>query len=108
MLSTGSGHVGGKIVMAARPFHTVPDWGSWENQGANVAVADLNHDGTPDLLVLRVDAPPGGPNAAFYKVGTHLDHQGQVQAWGAWLPIPDWDSNKDQGAGIAVADFGEQ
>jgi hypothetical protein len=92
--------------MPVRPFNTVPDWVSWVNQGANVTVADLNRDGTPDMLVLRVDAPPGGPNAAFYKVGMHLDAQGGVQHWGPWLPIPDWDSSRDEGAGIAVANFG--
>lgn len=92
--------------MPVRPFQPVPDWISWENQGANVAIADLNRDGTPDILVLRVDAPPDGPNAAFYKVGSHLDAQGNVQAWSPWLPIPDWNSNLDEGAGLAVADFG--
>jgi Domain of unknown function (DUF1929) len=92
--------------MPVRPFQTVPDWISWENQGASVAVADLNGDGTSDLLVLRVDAPPGGPNTASYRVGKGLDVAGHVQAWGPWLPIPGWDSNQDEGAGIAVADFG--
>jgi hypothetical protein len=37
----------------------VPEWESWENQGAGIAVADLNGSGRPDLLVLRVDAPDG-------------------------------------------------
>lgn len=92
--------------MAVLPFETVPDWQSWENQGANVAVADLNSTGTPDVFVLRVDAPTGAPNAAFYKVGTGLDAQGQVQKWGPWWAIPDWDSSQDEGAGLAVADFG--
>jgi|GEM_PF-6610841 len=84
--------------MAVLPFETVPDWQSWENQGANVAVADLNSTGTPDVFVLRVDAPTGAPNAAFYKVGTGLDAQGQVQKWGPWWAIPDWDSSQDEGA----------
>lgn len=92
--------------MPARPFQTVPDWISRENQGGNVAVTDLTGDGKPDMLVLRVDAPPGGPNAAFYKVGIGLGPQGQVQDWGPWIPIPDWDSSLDEGVGLAVADFG--
>lgn len=92
--------------MAAREFNKVPDWTSWENQGGNVAVTDLTGDGKPDVLVLRVDAPPGGANAAFYKVGIGLDPQGQGQDWGPWIPIPDWDSSQDEGVGLAVSAFG--
>lgn len=49
-----------------------------------------------------------GPNAAFYRVGFNLDAQGHVDMWGPWAPIPDWASGQDEGAGIAVADFGAQ
>jgi hypothetical protein len=94
--------------MGALPFSTVPDWTSWENQGASVAVESLKRDGSQDMIVLRVDAPPAGPNAAFYRVGFNLDTQGQVDAWGRWTAIPDWASSQDEGAGIAVADFGAQ
>ena len=64
------------------PVLNSPHWTSWENQGANVAVQSLKRDGTQDMIVLRVDAPPGGPNAAFYRVGFNLDAQGHVDAWG--------------------------
>jgi len=39
----------------ALTFNQVPGWISWENQGANVAAADLDKDGVPELVVLRVD-----------------------------------------------------
>jgi len=42
-----------------RGFQQIPDWFSWENQGGNVAVADLSGNGHQDLLVLMVDNPPG-------------------------------------------------
>src|SRR5690242_9429399 len=87
-------------------FQPIPDWVSWDNQGANIAVFDLDGDGAPELLVLRVDHPAGGPNAGFYRVGHHLDAQGNVNQWGHWLQIPQWNSNDNQGAGLAVADFG--
>jgi hypothetical protein len=86
-------------------FETVDQWTSFTNQGADVAAWDLSGDGTPDLVVLRVDAPAGGPNQAFYSVGSRLI-DGKVQTWHAWTPIPDWDSNQDEGAGLAVVDFG--
>ncbi len=88
-------------------FKEIPDWTSFENQGANIATADLNKDGAPELIVLRVDHPTPGPNLGFYRVGRKLDAAGNVTGgWGPWVQIPDWGSNENQGAGIAVADFG--
>ena len=88
-------------------FQQVPEWISWQNQGANVASADLDDDGMPELLVLRVDHPIPGPNRGFYRVGRKLEANGTVSGgWGPWIEIPDWGSNDNQGAGIAVADFG--
>ena len=88
-------------------FQQAPEWTSWENQGANVAVADLDHDGAPELIILRVDHPTPGPNRGFYRVGRKLDAQGNVGGgWGPWIEVPDWGANENQGAGIAVADFG--
>jgi hypothetical protein len=36
-------------------FNQVPDWQSFENQGGNVAVAELDGNGTKSMLVLRID-----------------------------------------------------
>lgn len=91
----------------ALTFHEVPDWISWENQGANIAVADLDNDGLPELLVLRVDHPTAGPNRGFYRVGRRVDAQGNITGnWGPWIEIPQWNSADNQGAGLAVANFG--
>jgi hypothetical protein len=88
-------------------FLEVPDWTSWENQGANIATADLDKDGLPELIVLRVDHPTPGPNRAFYRVGRRVDAQGNITGnWGPWIEIPQWNSADNQGAGIAVANFG--
>ena len=46
----------------ALTFLRVPDWVSFENQGANITGADLDQDGLPELIVLRVDHPTPGPN----------------------------------------------
>jgi len=67
-------------------FLPVPDWTSSENQGANIAVADLDKDGLPELIVLRVDHPTQGPNRGFYRVGRRLDAQGNITGgWGPWI-----------------------
>jgi hypothetical protein len=87
-------------------FTQVPDWISWENQGGNIAVADLDGDGSPELLVLRIDHPVPGPNRGFYRVGHKLDAQGGIAQWGSWVEVPNWGSDQNQGGGIAVANFG--
>src|SRR5450432_48348 len=91
----------------ALTFAAVPDWRSWENQGANVAVTSLAGNATQDLIVLRVDHPVPGPNRAFYRVGHELTENGTVNGgWSDWIEIPDWGSFGNEGAGIAVARFG--
>jgi hypothetical protein len=91
----------------ALTFLQVPDWASFENQGANIAAADLDQDGLPELIVLRVDHPTPGPNRGFYRVGRRVDAQGNITGgWGPWIEIPQWNTVDNQGAGIAVADFG--
>ena len=43
----------------------VPDWFSWENQGAGVAM--VNRGAENDLVVFAIDNPPG-QNQAFYRI----------------------------------------
>ncbi|PSB26698.1 galactose oxidase-like domain-containing protein [Stenomitos frigidus] len=88
-----------------KPFLQIPNWFSSENQGGNIAVADLNNDGQQDLIVLMIDNPPG-QNQGFYRIGKRLDVNGNVTAgWGDWIPVPDWFSQENQGAGVAIADL---
>ena len=41
------------------PFLPIPDWCSFENQGGNIASADLTNSGRADLVVLMVDVGAG-------------------------------------------------
>ena len=94
----------GAVTGGWTPWAQVPDWFSWENQGAGVAVADLTGSGRPDLVVLMVDNGPQG-NRGLYRVGRDLDQNGVVSGgWTPWIDVPDWFSWENQGAGVAVAD----
>ena len=48
------------------PWQQLPDWGFLENVSADCAVADVDGDGRPELVLLTVEARPG-QNAAFYR-----------------------------------------
>jgi hypothetical protein len=83
----------------------VPDWFSFENAGAGVALADIDGDGRLDLVVLMIDNPPG-KNQGYYRVGKRLDANGVVSGgWGPWIPVPDWFSFENAHGDIALADL---
>ena len=87
------------------PWINVPDWFSWENQGADVAVADLDQDGKQDLVIFMIDNAPA-QNQGYYRVGKALDANGNVSGgWGPWIPIPGWFSWENQHGSIALADL---
>src|SRR5262249_53162937 len=57
-------------------FQTIPDWFSFENQGAGVAITDFG-DGQQHLVVLMVDNPPQ-QNRGIYRIGHKLNGEGRV------------------------------
>lgn len=87
------------------PWLKVPEWFSFENQGAGVAITDIDEDGRQDLFVFMIDNPPG-QNQGLYRVGKALDANGNVTGgWGPWLQIPDWFSFENQHGSITIADL---
>jgi hypothetical protein len=69
-------------------------------------VADLDGDGTAELVVLAVDNP-FGQNGAYYSVGWRLDGRGRpADGWGPWVPVPDWRFWENQGGGLATTPLG--
>jgi hypothetical protein len=95
----------GNPVDGWTPWFDVPNWFSWENQGAGIAVADIDHDGKQDLVIFMIDNPPG-QNVGFYRIGRALDVNGNVTGgWGPWVQVPDWFSFENQHGAITLADL---
>ena len=95
----------GNLAGGWGPWIAIPDWFSFENQHGSIALADMDGDGSLELLVLMVDNPPG-QNRGLYRIGRKLNANGNVTGgWTKWFEVPDWFSFENQGAGIAVADL---
>ncbi|MFI8997785.1 hypothetical protein [Streptomyces sp. NPDC053542] len=71
--------------------------------GLDVAVADLNGDLRPELIVMLMEQTPAGAQAS-YRVGWNINARGRVAEWGPTVPVPGV-FPQVAGAGIAVADF---
>jgi hypothetical protein len=54
----------GVVTGGYTPWIDVPDWFSFENAGASVAVADVDRDGKQDIVIFMIDNPVG-QNAGF-------------------------------------------
>ncbi|HYF92236.1 MAG TPA: FG-GAP-like repeat-containing protein [Symbiobacteriaceae bacterium] len=79
-----------------------------EHQGGDIAVADINGSGRPDLVVFKLDNP-NGENRGYYRVLWDLDSDGKVlpSNWTEWIPVPGWWGAESMGAGIALADISQ-
>ena len=81
----------------------IPGWFGSENQGGDIAVADINRDGKAELIVLHIDNP-SSENHGYYRIGWNVDINGNVSSWQGPTLIPGWFGSENQGGGIAVAD----
>ena len=86
-------------------IRAVPGWFGAEDQGADIAIADISGNGRPDLVVFHIDNP-GGDNHGYYRIGWNLDRYGNVTGgWSKIMPVPGWFGWESQGAGIAIGDI---
>lgn len=81
----------------------VPGWIGAESDGAGIAVADINRNNIPDLILLSIDAP-SGDNQGYYRIAFDLDEHGDPARWLDPRKIP-WRGAHQQGGGLAVADL---
>jgi len=68
-------------------------------EGADIALADINLDGTLDMVLMTYDAP-GGANNFRYRIGWHLGANGRARELSRWYMLKGF-GHLGQGAGIA-------
>jgi hypothetical protein len=78
----------------------------WEAQGAGVAIANLDANMRPDMVLMAYDNP-AGTNAFRYKIGWNLTQAGAADNWEQWKEEVGLGAEA-QGAGVEVALLGEQ
>jgi hypothetical protein len=75
----------------------------WDAQGAGIAIADINGNGTPDMILMTVDNPPG-QNYFRYEIGWDLDENGKA-TWWENFPQVGGATFESQGGGMAITDL---
>ncbi|MFN3201935.1 MAG: hypothetical protein ACE366_26250 [Bradymonadia bacterium] len=81
---------------------TLPGLGN-EAQGAGISTADLDGNGSPEMLVMAYDNP-NGPNSFRYRVARDLGALGAPGSMGHQVEIAGL-GDVARGAGIAIGDF---
>jgi hypothetical protein len=75
----------------------------WEGQGAGIAVANIDGNPRPDLIVTVYDNPSGDNNFR-YKIGWNLSSGGAVTSWSGVTQV-DGVGWEGQGAGVALTNL---
>lgn len=84
------------------PVFCIPGVGD-HAEGAGMALADLNQNNLPDLVLMAYDAE-NGLNTFRYRVGKDLDANGRTRNWSG-MTIVDGVGQPADGAGMAIGDY---
>lgn len=91
---------------------SITDWFGDSNQGAGMAVANIDSDERADAVVVHIDNPNGGNNG-YYRVLWNMDWVQPTSGSSTYLPttisdpiaINGWWGDNTSGAGAAIGDI---
>ena len=86
----------------ASAYQMLPGMGDL-GEGADIALADLDGNGRPEMIVAVYDAPSGANNIR-YRIGWNLNSKGKTSNWGRTIQIPGM-GHLGQGLGLAVTNI---
>jgi len=92
------------VISPAFAQYTTVEGVGWEGQGADVAIANLDGDSRPDMVLMAYDNPSEA-NSFRYKVGWNLDGNGIANRWdNSYIEVGGvgWEG---AGAGVAIANL---
>jgi len=78
----------------------------WEGQGAGVAIANLDGNSRPDMVLMAYDNPAEA-NTFRYKIGWNLNSNGAAARWDSGFVTVEGVGWEGQGAGVAIENLDE-
>jgi hypothetical protein len=75
----------------------------WEGQGAGIAIANLDSNPRPEIVLMAYDNPSGG-NTFRYKIGWNVATNGVASSWG-YVNEVSGVGHEGQGADLAIYDI---
>ncbi|HOO52776.1 MAG TPA: hypothetical protein PLX30_00905 [Methanothrix sp.] len=91
-------------ISPALAQYTTVDGVGWEGQGADLAIANLDGDSRPDMVLMAYDNPAQA-NTFRYKIGWNLNSNGVATRWDSNFVTVEGVGWEGQGAGVAIANL---
>ena len=76
----------------------VPGWFGTVNGGGGLAAADMDGNGTTDLIVFHVDHPDGD-SKGYYRIGWDMGCDGTISSWTDPMHVGDYFSPEEREPG---------
>jgi len=94
----------GVVTSWSAPIGISAGFHGYDTSGADVALRDIDNNGTLDMVIGTVDAPSGA-DTVYYNVGMNLSTAGIVSSWTGAGTLPSGISSATADLGMDLADM---